>query len=128
MRPIEVIGYDILEFIQTGSPFTVNNVVIGIPFNLQQLVDKFGKDCLPKKLGIYHLFYNDQLIYVGMSKNVGGRLLQHLKDADMPFNNCLWFIADHYKEGATVKDVLEIEYRMIKMYKPVLNSAHANCR
>ncbi len=125
------IGNDLLKKhdIETAeNPFCYDGLVIGLPFNLKQLVERMGKEHIPKKLGIYHLFYNDQLVYIGMSKNLRGRLTCHLKDKDMPFNNVLWFTANNYKEDATISDILKIEYNMIKLFKPVLNSLHANCR
>ena len=63
-----------------------------------------------------------------MSKNLNGRLLCHLKDKDMEFNNVLWFCASEWKKDATISEVLKIEHKMIKKYKPVLNSVYANCR
>jgi hypothetical protein len=122
------IGEDFLKTIRTSAPFIVDGVLIGHPFNLQNLVNNFGKDIIPNCLGIYHLFYEDQLIYIGMSKNIRGRLIQHLRDQDMPFNYCLWFCAHLYKEDTTIAEILTIEYKMIKKFKPVLNSLHANCR
>lgn len=123
------VGGDLLDRIQ-GSPniFMVDGVEIGRPFNLAQLVGMYGKDIIPNCLGIYHLFYHDQLVYVGMSKSIRGRLLCHLKDKDMPFNNVLWFCAEMMGENVTIADVLRIEYNAIKRYKPVLNQMHANCR
>jgi excinuclease UvrABC nuclease subunit len=122
------VGAEYLQGIDKGAEFVVDGVVIGLPFNLAQVVDRFGKEIIPNSLGIYHLFYHDQLVYIGMSKSIRGRLLQHLKDKDMPFNNCLWFVAHCWKEDATIEEVLGIEYRMIKKFKPVLNSMYANCR
>jgi predicted GIY-YIG superfamily endonuclease len=124
----EFIGDTALEGIARSSSFVCNGRVIGKPFNLQQLVDKYSKDAIPDTLGIYHLFYHDQLVYIGMSKSIRKRLMQHLGDNDMPFNNVLWFCSDQLKENATIADVLEVEYRMIKYFKPVLNGTGANCR
>jgi hypothetical protein len=113
---------------KSETPFIVNGVVVGHPFNLQEAINIFGKDVIPPTLGVYHLFYQDQLVYIGMSKNLKGRLLCHLKDNDMEFNNVLWFCASLWKKDATISDVLKIEHKMIKKYKPALNSVHANCR
>lgn len=124
----DFIGIEYLECIEMSNDFIVDGKVIGKPFNLQMVLSRFGKEIIPNCLGIYHLFYKDQLIYIGMSKNIRGRLLQHLKDKDMPFNSCLWFCAHMWREDATIEDVLRIEYKMIKKFKPVLNSVHANCR
>jgi hypothetical protein len=123
-----MIGDDLLKTVDRSSPFVVDGVTIGQPFNLEQVLSLYGKEIIPDELGIYHLFYHDQLIYVGMSKSIRGRLRQHLKDEDMPFNNVLWFCATTWKDDASIKDVLELEYKMIKKYKPVLNSAGTNCR
>ena len=122
------VGQELLEGINTAAPFMVDGVVIGMPFHLKQLVDRYGKYIIPSELGIYHLFYHNQLVYVGMSKNIRGRLMMHLKDRDMPFTHCLWFCAQLWKKDATIEDVLKIEYKMIKKYKPVLNTMHCNCR
>ena len=110
------------------TPFIVDGVVIGYPFNLRQTINQFGKEIIPNCLGIYHLFYNDRLVYIGMSKNIRGRLLYHLKDNNMPFNNVLWFCASHYKENCTIENILQIECNMIKRFTPSLNTVHASCR
>ena len=123
------IGQQYLEDIDKAeNPFVVDGVIIGLPFNLQMLVNKYGKTIVPNCLGIYHLFYNDQLVYIGMSKNIRGRLLCHLKDKDMPFNNVLWFCMDILRENPSIEETLQIEHNMIKKFKPALNSVHANCR
>lgn len=109
-------------------PYIHNGKLIGYPFNLRGLVDRYGKNIIPDELGIYHLFYNDQLIYIGMSKSLKGRLLCHLKDKDMPFNRCLWFCASIMSRPMSIADILKIEYQMIKQIKPALNSMYANCR
>ena len=118
------IGEDLLEGISKAAPFVVDGETIGVPFNLQQVVDAYGKEMIPDQLGIYHLFFEDQLVYVGMSKSIRGRLRMHLKDKDMPFNNVLWFCSG----DLTIKQTLTIEYKMIKKFKPVLNSMHCNCK
>lgn len=122
------IGEKYIADIVNDTPFIVENKIIGHPFDLEKLINKFGKEIIPNKLGIYHLFFYDQLVYIGMSKNIRGRLLMHLKDQDMHFNYCLWFTANLYSKKCKIKDILEIEYKMIKKFKPVLNSLHANCR
>jgi len=126
--PEEFIFDSVLEGIGRSSPFICNGKVIGKPFNLDQLVNKYGKEAIPDELGIYHLFYHDQLVYIGMSKSIRKRLMQHLGDDDMPFNNVLWFCAHRWRENATIADVLKVEYRLIKYFKPVLNGTGANCR
>ncbi len=124
-----LVGGDLMDGIEgSPNPFTYNGNIIGHPFNLEQTVAKWGKEIIPDCLGIYHLFYHDQLVYIGMSKSIRGRLMCHLKDRDMPFNNVLWFCAHRYKENCTIADIMRIEYKAIKKFKPVLNQMHANCR
>ena len=125
----DYIGQELLKGIKKSAPFVVEGVTIGVPFNLEQVINRFGKELIPNELGIYHLFYEDQLVYIGMSKSIRGRLRQHLKDKDMPFNNVLWFCSSLLiNKEATIEDTLRIEYKMIKKFKPVLNSKGANCR
>jgi len=121
------IGEKMLNGIQKGAPFIVNGKFIGVPFNLEQVISRYGKNIIPSELGIYHLFYNDQLVYIGMSKSIRNRLLQHLKDEDMPFNNVLWFVSKMWNENATIAETLELEYKMIKKFMPVLNSRGTTC-
>lgn len=97
---------------------------IGRPFNLSDAVNVFGKKIIPDVLGIYHLFFNNQLVYIGMSKNLRDRLLQHLRNEEMHFDNCLWFCAHHWNVNATIEDVLKIERNMIIKFKPSLNVQH----
>ena len=122
------IGQECLNDISYSEhPFVHNNKVIGYPFNLQQAVSFYGREAVPDKPGIYHLFYNELLVYVGMSKNLRDRLMCHLKDDDMPFNNVLWFCDERFtKEDGSpnVKKLMEVEYKIIKMYKPSLNTQY----
>lgn len=114
-----------LEHIERApEPYKYNGEIIGHPFNLAQTIDSFGKDIIPNVMGIYHLFYKDMLVYIGMSKNLRGRLMQHLKDENKVFHNVLWFCC----EDKTIDQVLNIEYNMIKKFKPSLNLTHANAR
>jgi excinuclease UvrABC nuclease subunit len=123
----EFMGDQYLVGIDRSEPFIVDgDFVVGMPFNLKQVLQKYGKTIVPDRLGIYHLFYENQLVYIGMSKSIRKRLLRHLADEDMPFNNVLWFCYDDL--GYSVKDVLKLEYKMIQKFKPVLNSKGANCR
>lgn len=114
-----------MEYIEKApEPYKYNGEIIGLPFNLQQTIDKFGKQIIPNVLGLYHLFYKDMLVYVGMSTNLRGRLLQHLRDETKVFHNVLWFCC----QDKTIEEVLELEYIMIKKFKPSLNLTHANAR
>ena len=125
-----MIGKDFLENVsKSPSPFIHNQINIGTPFNLSELVDTYGRDAIPDKPGIYHLFYNELLVYVGMSKNIRGRLCCHLKDDDMPFNNVLWFCDKRFEKedgSPNTKKLIEMEYKMIKLHKPSLNTQYLN--
>jgi len=112
---------------QANTPFVVDGKVIGLPFNLQDVINNIGKKIIPDKLGIYHLFQDDRLVYIGMSKNVRNRLLGHLIDDDMPFNNCLWFISSEFTKERTVKEIFNIERNMIKRFRPIFNIQYVNC-
>jgi hypothetical protein len=116
-KAIDLIG-------RCSEPFVVNGIIVGYPFNLIDSISMFGKEFIPDVQGIYHLFYKDMLVYVGMSRNLRGRLLQHLKDESMVFQNVLWFCLKDKK----IEEILELEYKMIKKFKPSLNLTYANCR
>ena len=106
------------------NPFIVDGIEIGYPFNIRKAVDRFGKDIIPDCLGIYHLFFDEQLVYIGMSKNLRARLLCHISDEDKVFTHVLWFCADKWKPNATIADVMHIERVMIRKMKPVLNQIY----
>jgi hypothetical protein len=106
------------------EPFVFKDKVIGHAFNLEDAIAAFGREVIPDVQGIYHLFYKDMLVYVGMSKNLRGRLVQHLKDESKVFHNVLWFCC----ENKTIDEVLEYEYNIIKKFKPSLNLTYANSR
>ncbi len=120
----EWLDFQLKQIERAPEPYMYNGEIIGHPFNLSQTIDTLGKDIIPNVLGIYHLFYKDMLVYIGMSKNLRGRLMQHLKDEGKVFQNVLWFSC----EDKTIEQVLNIEYNMIKKFKPSLNLTHANAR
>ena len=115
------IGQDIEEISKhvrvSEKPFIFNSNVIGYPFNLVDLVYSVGKEFIPDGLGIYHLFYKDKLVYIGMARNVRTRLIQHLKCSDMVFDNVLWFMTPYL----TVEQVLQKESTLIRIHNPPLN-------
>lgn len=125
MNKTDFVGGEYLTEIETApEPYYHRGDLIGLPFNLKQMVSKYGKEIIPAELGLYHLFYNEMLVYIGISKNIRGRLLQHMKNPDMTFNNVLWFCGKDWKPDATMKDMIEIEYRMIKEMQPPLNQIY----
>ncbi len=116
---MEYIGKELLKGISKSNPFIVDGNVIGVPFNLDQVYYLFGKEIIPDKLGIYHLFYKDQLVYIGMSKSIRRRLIEHLRDKDMLFDDVLWFCSKRWKQDDTIEETLRIKYKMIEKHKPV---------
>lgn len=105
-------------------PFLCNGIEIGYPFNLNDLVKKGLSDLIPESLGIYHLFYEGRLVYIGMSKKIKGRLLYHLKSKDMVFDSVLWFCTRNLCKENPIKKTLDIEAKMIKYHKPNLNTQY----
>ena len=68
------------------------------------------------KIGVYFLFNNDNLIYIGKSINIFRRLNDHIKDKY--FDNYSFIKCNTEQEA----DKLELE--MIIKYKPKLNIQH----
>jgi hypothetical protein len=99
------------------EPFKSNNIEVGYPFDLDVAVRTFGREIIPEALGIYHLFYKGRLVYIGMSKNLRGRLLYHLKDPDKVFDGVLWFDCN----DRSIENVLNIESKLIRRHMPPLN-------
>jgi hypothetical protein len=95
-----------------------NGTKLARPFCLKTLVELYGREVIVDDLGWYHLFYEGRLVYIGMSKNLRGRLLYHLKNPDMVFDAVLIFPSCG---TLTIEQVLKIETKLIKHYKPSLN-------
>ncbi len=121
----EYIGEFLSKDFTSKTPFIFNGEIIGYPFNLETFIHRFEKYFIPNCLGIYHLFNDDKLVYIGMSKNIRKRLIEHLRDDAKVFNNVLWFCANHLKEDCTIQDIIEIERNMIKYHNPILNIQHS---
>ena len=64
-----------------------------------------------KKVGIYFLVENEELVYVGQSKNIHGRVATHNVQYD----------SYHYVE-CSEKDLDEFESAYIHIYQPVHNA------
>jgi hypothetical protein len=103
--------------------FRYDDLEIGRPFCLDTAVRIYGKEIVPSTQGIYHLFYHGILVYIGMSKNLRKRLLYHAKDDDMVFDAVLWFSMPDY----SIANILEKEAKMIKQFRPSLNTAQLCC-
>jgi hypothetical protein len=120
----QYIGEFLTDEFTSETPFIVNGELIGCPFNLQMLIHRYGKDFVPNCIGIYHLFSDNKLVYIGMSINIRKRLIEHLRDDTKVFNNVLWFCT----KDRTIDMVLELERNMIKFHNPILNKQHSICR
>jgi hypothetical protein len=116
-------NYELAEFMGIPlykEPFTHNGLEIGRPYCLASLLGTFGMQALPPKVGIYHLFFEGRLVYIGMSKNLRKRLVYHFKDKDMIFDGVLHFVLE--EPEYSLEDVLRYESKMIKVHKPPLNT------
>lgn len=102
--------------------FQHDGLNVGKPYCLKSAVKHYGKEVIKDCLGLYHLFFEGRLVYIGMSKNLRTRLLYHLKDTDMVFDAVLIFPAPE----RSIEQVLKIETKLIKRYKPSLNQACIN--
>jgi len=73
------------------------------------------------KRGIYFLFKDDELVYVGKSENILGRIGTHTKEKQGLF--------DHYAYFVTDGDIGRLEAEYIHKYDPILNVGHdwLNC-
>lgn len=71
--------------------------------------------CLRKKLGVYFLYENKELVYIGYSGNMYVRILEHLVEGEKTFT--------HFKacecSNATFAEVLEV--KLISLYTPKYN-------
>lgn len=116
-------NYELAEFYGIElykEPFFYNGLEIGRPYCLGSVLGTWGVEMLPAKVGIYHLFFEGRLVYVGMSKNLRKRLLYHFKDKDMIFDGVLHFVME--EPQYTLEDVLRTETKMIKVHRPPLNT------
>jgi excinuclease UvrABC nuclease subunit len=97
-------------------------MIIGNPFNLMDYIREFTEYNIPAELGLYHLFYDDELVYVGKSVNIQNRLKRHLKDATKEFNNVLWFLASGLSDDRNnIEHISQWEKRLIQELNPPYN-------
>lgn len=114
---LEEVSIEINKVPHYKEQFIANGVEIGRPFDLTIAVQLFGKEVIPDVQGIYHLFYKGRIVYVGMSKNLRGRLLYHLKDPDKVFDAVLWYKLEEY----SIEEILNYERKLIRLHVPPLN-------
>ena len=78
---------------------------------------------IPKETGVYHLFYNGLLIYIGFSRNIQKRLKSHHFDKRMTFDAVLWFV----DEDKSLREWLDFERNLIEYWKPSMNKNYLEC-
>lgn len=71
----------------------------------------------PRTIGIYHLFLDGILVYIGFSRNIRNRLKNHYCDKNMPFDAVLWFTG----LDLSLQEWLKFERDAIKYWSPSLN-------
>jgi hypothetical protein len=113
----EEIAKEVKNIPHYKEPYIYKGFTIGYPFDLTVALSSWGKDIIPSEQGIYHLFYKGNLVYIGMSKSLRGRLLYHVNDVDKVFDAVLWFTM----KDKSLEDILTIETNMIKKFTPALN-------
>lgn len=97
--------------------FSYKGQEIGRPIYVEPFISRCGNECIKEELGFYHLFYKDRLVYIGMSRNLRGRIMYHYKNPEMIFDAMLIF----YTPELNIKQVLIIESKLIKHFEPPLN-------
>ena len=99
-----------------------NKEAVAYPICLKSLITCLGKDFVPEIIGVYYLYLDKRIVYIGMSKNVRQRVLYHLKANQIPFTHIVWFPLN------TIEDALSFEFKAIKYYKPPLNTVYLMSR
>lgn len=56
--------------------------------SIREIVTQLNKSRITKATGIYILYQDDEIVYVGQSKNIGQRVYAHLADNEKSFNYC----------------------------------------
>ena len=76
--------------------------------------------------GIYFLFDEDQLVYIGQSVNLYNRVLRHRREELIDFNNVSFFIPDEgflKKHNVSLKHFINAaERKLIDAWQPKENS------
>lgn len=96
--------------------FLVAGISFGRAANIADLLGIFGKYGISESSGIYILFDSGNLQYIGMSKNLRRRLLEHHSDPSKTFD---YFIAKPFNDS--ISNILKLEQLMIGEFMPPLN-------
>lgn len=71
----------------------------------------------PKKTGIYFLFNEGVLVYIGYSGNIKNRIRSHYRDKYKPFDAILWLT----NRSFSIREWLRFEKDLIRFWSPSLN-------
>lgn len=77
---------------------------------------------IPIYRGIYFLYRNDEIVYIGKSKDISRRIHEHLVRKEKEFDSYKFF-----KVGGTV-NLDEIETHFIRKYRPIYNVNLIGCK
>lgn len=67
--------------------------------------------------GLYFLYLGDDLVYIGKSNNIRGRLIQHIDAGDKDFDSWSYFEMD-------VPSCIQAERELIQRFRPKYNLVH----
>lgn len=93
-----------------------NGENLGQPVLIRSIVQAGIWRSISEEQGIYHLFANGELVYVGVANNLQRRLREHYESAKL-FDAYLLFPCNLL----SMKTIYRIEAKMIEEYKPALN-------
>jgi excinuclease UvrABC nuclease subunit len=65
----------------------------------KELLTRLTKRRVNKVIGIYLLFQDDEIVYIGQSKNVGHRVYTHLAKGKKRFNHCAVYDCSHLPQS-----------------------------
>ena len=93
-------------------------------FSEEYLINKISSQIKYVKRGVYFLYQNSTVVYVGLSKNISNRLHNHYSEKQKIFDSY------SYIEIPDEIDLYFIESYFINYYKPIYNldtERHKNC-
>lgn len=94
--------------------FFIEKKLIGYPFDIDFLISNDLLGFLKGK-GVYFLFKNEDLVYIGMSNFIGRRLIQHF-NSEKEFTHCLWSFSDN-----SLSYIRNLESILIRTFNPIYN-------
>ena len=114
---VDITKHDGLIVRKYSEPFITNSGEnLGHPVLIRTIADADVWRMISKDAGIYHLFSNGELVYIGVSKNLQSRLRNHY-DSEKLFDAYLLFPCS----VLPISTLYRIEAEMIAQYRPTLN-------